>query len=372
MRIRMDQFNDGEGLKPFDPVSFKGGEPGGGSPDPTPEPIDPSGEPGGEPAGQAPVKPVETKPPAPIEDNLDDYWKGLKSIVKDYQVPDEIKTGKVGDKDLTPDAKLKILHKELLKHTGYSTNPEVNALIKHMVAASAAKEDFNISDYITEVSSMVKQEPKDVNTTLFEHYKAQYGKKDDKDGFGMTDEQIQAEVDKMSEFNKRGVLKEIQKEQHSKLDSQTQAYQQKYNKDIEERIEVVQKEDKALVESYLLEVKAKNKLDGFDFSEADLNEFVSELPDFFEKKAVKNEQGWYEIQTGIGETLADIMASPEKQMLLAPLLWLAKKGKLSGYTTDVKERMKKREEAKLAGSPGAQGREGQVAGFDREKFMGKK
>ena len=299
---------------------------------------------------------------------LDSYWKTFKDVVSkgddEYDIPEAIKTGlKKDGTPLNDQEKLEFLGNEIVKHTNLSSNKEVNGLIKHMIGASITEKDFTLSNYLKDIND------KFVNTSnlsnddkIFNEIKIELGEQ-------LSDDAIKEEVTKMSVIEKAREVKRIDTKQAESINLETEKYKVQYNIEVQKSLEDWKPKEKEYLDNFINKIKSNSSIEGFDFSEADQEQFINDLPNFYQNKLVDNENGYKEITSGVNNVLSELMSDQELAMALTPFLWLFKNNRLKGYTSRIKEETKKKIEEKLNPNPGGEGTSSFVTdAFNSKKF----
>lgn len=282
---------------------------------------------------------------------IDDYWSVMQSTLSTdetpYEVPEFIKTGKDKEgKDLSKEDKFKLFTNEVLKNASYSQNPSIDGYVRNLLS-SATQEGFNLESHIKQFSEQVNTNSLPVDERLFMDAKEKYGKKGEDDTIGMTDDDIKDEIAKMGKFQKIDAIKKIDENINVKLSDQNKANIEDYNTKFDSSISKVKTEDESLLSNYIKRIKGAANIDGIELGEADHAQFIKDLPSFFEKKVETNTDGFKYVTSEVEKQLAGLLGSPENSMHLLPFLWMAKNGKLQGYTSSVKEAAKKKVEDKF-------------------------
>ena len=286
-----------------------------------------------------------------------------------YELPEAVKTRKKKDgSELSKEEEFNLLVTEISKNTEHTSNPTVNALVKNIIAAST-NEGFDLGGYIdTFKSEFVDTTNMSVDEQLVYHYKSIHGKKGEDDTTGMTDEQIKAEVNKLSEFGKRDKIKEIEDSRKEVLSKQAEEHQKTYNLKVDSYHKEITKASDQLMTNYLKKVEGASNIDGIELGEADKVQYLKELPSFFEKKLITNEKGYSEVTSEANEMLNELMANPESSLAFLPYLWMMKHGKLRGYTSGLKKAVKETIEGGLKDKPDVTTGVGTQEEFSGDRF----
>lgn len=302
-----------------------------------------------------PIKPAEEKSTETVQSDpvYDDYWNTLsKKYGNDYKIPEILKTGKKEDgTELTSEDKFNLLTSEIAKGLKYSNNPNVDSFIRSTLKASNSP-DFDLSKHLeTLKSDYIDPSSMSLEDKVQTYYKQEFGKIDENDKDGLTDEDIKDEISKLSRTDKIKYAREFDKTINNKLSEQERQYQTKYNTDVDNMYKKVTTEATKLFDNYYNKVKIGKNIDGIELSEADHATFIKESPDFFKKVTKVDSNGYKYITSEVQEVLADLLGSPEKSLTLMPFLWLYKNKKLGGYSNQLKEEVKKNIEEKLSNDP---------------------
>lgn len=300
-----------------------------------------------------PVKIEPVKVEAPTEPQLDGYWSTLAEMIGgDYKVPGVIKTGKKEDgTEISNKERFQLIADEITKYTSHTGDPQTDYFINNIISSSKDP-NFNLDNFISEVGkSNINISNMSLDDKVFEYFKIEYGKKDDKDTTGLTTEQISEEIKGLKNYEKVTIAREFDKIVNDNLSRQEQIHQKQYNDNLNTIYKKVADEDKKLLDIYITKVKTSNNIDGIELSEADHKLFMEDAPKFFGKKVKKDERGYDYVTSDVQETLMDILASPEKSMSLMPFLWMYKNKKLGSYSSQLKEQVKKTIETKLGITP---------------------
>ena len=296
-------------------------------------------------------KPSETITATQTE--VDDYWGTYKEIIGDsYEIPEVIKTGKKEDgSTVSSKEKFALLANEIAKNVSYSGNPEVDAFVKDVIS-SAKSSEFNLTDHLGAVSKDILDPSKmDIDDKVFQHYKMEYGQKDENDTTGMTDDAIKTEIESLRDSEKIAAARKFDNDIKGKISTQEIAYKEKHNANIDANFAKLQETETKFIDTYVEKAKLGKSIDGIEFSEEDHAQFVKDAPDFYKKVVKQSDDGYSFVSSEVQEVLKEILGSPEKSMTMMPFLWLYKNKKLAGYSNQLKEAVKENIEGKLAPEP---------------------
>ncbi len=312
----------------------KGGNPPAGDPQPADNP----------PKGADDNK--ET--PDPID--IDDYWKEIKTIYgDDFKIPEFIEKG-VNDKGekLTAKERLMALRDTMFDNTLFGQSEEDDAFVRSYMIESS-KEGFDRKVFLEnqfKQNSILDLAPRDF---MFQIKKSELGQsKENPDG--LTDDEINEVLDKKTnaelkieklEYSKR--IKSFQEEQQQKaINAQEEKFLTVYKKE--------EKENTKLINDYVGRISSASNIDGIEFSEADKAQYMKELPELM-KRNIVDVNGKKVAISKAEEILQTILEDNEKSMTLLPLLWMMHNNKLKGYSSMLKEQVKKGVESKLDNLP---------------------
>ena len=284
-------------------------------------------------------------------------------------------TGKKTDgTEWSKQEQLAILGNEIIKRSKLSQNDEVYGVIQNMIAASSTDQIFTLSAYMKNLNEQfIDTSNMSNDDKIFNALKVEVGRKDENDTTGLSDEQIKSEVEKMSAIDKVREVRKIDAIQAERINQQTEQYKIQYNNTIESSYKDWQPQEKKILDNFINTIKSSSNVEGFDLSEADKEQFVNDLPDFYSNKVVANSEGYNQITSGVNEVLSEIVQNQELAIALTPFLWLVKNNKLKGYTSQIKEKKKKEIEDKLNLNPGGSSSSSTgVEKFDGKKFRGGK
>ena len=316
-----------------DPIDLGGEGVGGNNPPPS------ENEP---PAGE---KPKTGEEPAEI---IDEYWNELKlNFGEEYQIPEIVKTGlnEKGEK-ITAKEKLSLLQKTILDSTIFGATEEDDAFVRTYMSESA-KENFDRKKFLESYfnSDNLLNLPPD--KFLFQIYKEEYGVSENNPE-GMSDEDIQAYIDKKDPIEKKAESIRIKKTISLNQEKANQQRIENNNKKFVDSIIKAEESNKQVVSNYIEVLKNSKTISGFELGEAVKQEFIKELPEFVQKKVYQREDGSLIAYSKAEQLLASITSDPEKELELVPILWLLSKDKIKGYNTMIKERAKAIAEGKLS------------------------
>lgn len=298
-------------------------------------------------------KPVEEKKEEPIQTQLDDYWSSVQEVLgEDYPIPEVVKTGKKEDgTELSKKEKFELLANEIAKNVAYSDNPQVDSFLRSIAKASKA-EGFDLSKHLdTLKNDYIDPSSMSLDDKVKYYYKENFGKIDENDKDGLSDEDITDEISKLSRTEKIKYSREFDKFVNDRLSKQEILYQKQHNEKIDKVYQQILQEDNKLLENYINKAKIGRTIDGIELSQEDYNVFLKEAPDFYKKQIKKNKEGYSYVTSEVQEILADILGSPDKSMSLMPFLWLYKNKKLGSYTNQIKEDVKRKIESNLSPEP---------------------
>lgn len=283
-------------------------------------------------------------------DSIDEYWGELKNVFGEgYELPEVITKG-VNDKGekVTAKEKLQLLQRTLLDSTTFGANEDDDAFVRSYMQESV-KENFSREKFIESYfnkNNLLNLPPEKF---MFEVYKNEYGISD-KNPDGMTDEQISSYVEKKDPLELKAESIRIKKGFAENQKAETQRKELEYREKFVSDVLKNEESNTKIITSYIDTVKNARSISGFEFGEADRQEFIKELPEFVKKKVYQKENGELLAYSKAEELLASLTSDPEKEMELIPLLWMLSKDKVKGYTTQLKERAKEIAEGKLSGS----------------------
>lgn len=311
-----------------------------------------------------PVKADITSPATPTSRELTSYWKSLKEDLGDkYQVPDTILKGKKEDgTDLTPKEEFEILRNEIYKFTDFGHDEFVEDYL------SAKKTDgFDKTKWIEQKSKANSLNDDDF---LFAVYKSNYGK-NDQNLTGLDDEQITSEINKMSVIEKKKEVVTYRNAMQSYALEEKKRKTTFDNEEFDSQVIERQKINDNLVNNYLIKIKGKNNIDGIEFSEADLLDYQKTVPELLKIEVKVTKDGQRYAITKAQTILEKVMGDEQSSLTLLPVTYLIDKGKMKGYSSMLKEKVKKEILDKLDTNPEitpGTSSEGPYT-FDRARFL---
>ncbi len=297
-----------------------------------------------------PDKPVDASKDKPVDvstDTVDDYWKTLKETFgEEYKIPEVLVKG-VNDKGepLSPKEKLDLLKSEILSTTLLGKDEEDDRFVRSYLQESA-KEGFNKKEFferITSEQNLDSMEPKDF---LFVHYKNKLGLTENNPK-GLTDEQIKDDIERLSAIELHDRYNTIKGQRDKEQKTLIEKYQADQNEKWLSNYNKFEEENKLHVKTYVEKISTMRNVDGFELGEADKKEFIKSLPDLV-KRNIKEIDGRKIATSEAEDILYEITSTPEKSMMLLPLLWMWKNGKLNNYTSNIREQAKRDVDAKLS------------------------
>lgn len=277
----------------------------------------------------------------------DEYWKEFKNILgDDYDYPEMLKKG-VNDKGepLTSSEKLSLLRNEMLSTTQFGASEEDDRIIRKWMQESA-NPNFDRNKFLQDLTTQQNIDSLPMNDFMFMHYKEQLGVSEtNKEGF--TDEEIQQFIDKKDPLELKENYLRLKKERNS-IQEQRQietkkAIEQEWTKNYEK----AEEENKNTLKDYISKVTNMRNIDGFELGETDKKEFIKALPDMI-KRNVKDVNGNKIATSPAEDLLLELTSSPEKSMMLLPILWMYSTGKLKNYTSQIREQAKRDVDNKLS------------------------
>lgn len=294
----------------------------------------------------------------------DDWFtQGLNNFYQpndENPLPSEIVKGVDKDgKKLSPEERLQAYQAFLFSNAQFGNTPEQDAFIRNFLVASQ-DEDFNMKEYIQNYSKQVNV----LDLPSKEFLKQVYKHTAKAEGYDWTDEEINKKVDSMDSMQADMEAKKYKKEVQNTLS-------QRQEKDLTQTLEKTQKDNKLILNKYLSTITGSpsNTIGGFEFSEAEKKEFVESLPKFFEKKIVESPDGGKYIASEADELITELLTDEQKSMTLLPFLWMIKNDKLKGFSSNLKEKVKKSIEDGLDDGPGKQSGQERPTGFDAGSFF---
>ena len=280
----------------------------------------------------------------------DEYFLELKNTLgEEFQIPEIIKSGvnEKGEK-ISAKEKLQVLHRTLLDTTKFGATEDDDAFIRSYMRESS-KENFDrkkFLDYYFSKKNLLNLPP---DKFMFEIYKNEYGVSDSNSD-GMTDEEIKVFIEKKDPIELKAesirIKKELSERQKKENDNRAASYRESFISSVLKQEE----KNKNNITSYIESIKDSANIGGFEFGEADKQEYIKELPEFLAKKVYQKENGELIAYSKAEEMLSVLTSDPEKEMELIPILWMLSKNKIKGYSTMLKERAKEIAEGKLSSS----------------------
>ena len=315
-------------------------------------------------------KPVEE--PIVKSDTIDPYWNTIKERASqagvDYNIPDEILTGKTKDgKELSQQEKFDRLVNESLKMSQLDATPEDDNFIKTYIDKSF-DENFNRKEFLeNQVKSKSVLEMSD-GDILHWDMKKEFGKRGEDDKDGLSDEEIQNEINGMSAITKRREANKIRNKLNEEQTTQKQNAIENYNKQVEQEFKSIIPKHEEYINNYLTSIEGKKNLGGFELSEAEISQYKKDLPELLKGEIVEAEGGVKKIANK-GRKLLDELLSTEKGLeQLYPILWMISNNKLQGYSSSLKEQVKEKVEKTLDTEPIIHSGTGGPVDFDSESF----
>lgn len=321
------------------------------------------------PAGDPPPpKKEESKiPPAGATSlELDEYWQDhIENMGEGYEVPEEIKTGKNKEgKPLTRKEKADLLRAEIWKATDTGDDDFVQEYKK-----LKGTENFDREQWIRSKAEQKKLDAMSDDEFLFAFNKAELGKSE-KNPNGLDDDAIREDIEKMSAITKKRERQNIETAYKTLQEQRNASNQAKLKEEFDANVIKVNDKNTSLVTNYLKNIEGKSNIDGIELSEADLTQYKKDIPNMLKVEVKKDKDGREYAITEAQELLNDIFGDEEKSMTMLPLLWMIKNNKFRGYTSAVKEVVKKQIEKKL--DPNLDEPPGSAIGsgdeFDPKKF----
>lgn len=294
----------------------------------------------------------------------DDWFtQGLNNFYQPSEenpLPPEIVKGVDKDgKKLSPEERLQAYQAFLFSNAQFGNTPEQDAFVRNFLVASQ-DENFNMNDYIQNYSkqaNILTLPSKEFLKQVYKHTAKQ-------EGYDWSDEEINKKVDSMDSMQADMEAKKYKKEVQKTLSARQE-------KDLTETLDKTKKDNKLILNKYLSTItgSSSNTIGGFEFSEAEKKEFVEGLPGFFEKKIVESPDGGKYIASEADELITELLTDEEKSMTLLPFLWMIKNDKLKGFSSNLKEKVKKSIEDGLDDGPGKQSGQERPTGFDADSFF---
>ncbi len=276
---------------------------------------------------------------------LDEYWQEhLENMGKDYIIPEPIKTGKNAEgKPLTRKEKFELMRDEIYKNTDTGDD---DFTLEYKKTKSELKENFDRNKFIESKRQQTELNSMSDDDFLFVVNKAQLGKSDTNPN-GLDDETIRQDIEKMSAITKKRERTNIENEykniQQQESTKRATLAKERFDADVAKANET----NASLVTTYLKNIEGKNNIDGIELGEADLTQYRKDIPDMLKVKVVKDKDGNEYPTTEAQEILNQTFSDESTSMTFLPILWMIKNNKFKGYTSAVKEAIKKQIETKL-------------------------
>lgn len=283
--------------------------------------------------------------------SVDKYWDIVKSLNGEgYEIPKIIIDGKLEDgTELSDKDRLVLLRDELFKLSKLGNTDEDDDFIKNYIVNSY-KENFNQKEFLK--SHIEKNDILTLPTKefLFHHYKQELGKKNEDDTEGMTDDEIKEYLNKADDLFLKTEEKRLKKLYKEKVDELNKAKEAENEKAFLEEYNKIEEKNSKLIKDYINSIGNIKNIEGIEFGEADLQLYKKQIPELI-KREIKEVNGRKIAISKAEEILHDITGSTERTFAFLPLIWMIHNNKFKGYTTSLKEKVKKDIESKLEDAP---------------------
>lgn len=327
----------------FDSGLFRSGASDKGSMFPGEPPVTPPVEPPVTPPVTPPVEPPVITPANQRQMNF--LWDKLKKDIGDeYVLPDVVTKGKKDDgTDLSFEEEYEIFRTEQLRNTDFGDDDFVQEYRE-----AKKTPDFDRTKFIQQRAT--SPDTLDDDSFLFAAYKAQYGKTD-KNPSGWDDNQIKSEVGKMSLIAKKQERTNIESVIKTNIAKKNEVIATQRETEFNASVEKANIFNNTLVSSYLKSINGKNTIEGMEFGEADINDYYKSVPEMMKVNIITEKDGSKRAVTMAQQILEKVLATDEGALSLLPYLYMIDKNKIKGYSSFLKESVKKELEKKLGIKP---------------------
>lgn len=271
---------------------------------------------------------------------VDEYWEELQETFgTDFQIPEAIVKGvnEKGEK-LTKKEKFSMLRNVMLDTTQFGNSPDDDAFVRQYLQAST-QEGFNRKEFLSRQNQQANILDMPAREFMFMMHKEEVGKTDENPD-GLTDEDINELLDKKTSAELKMESMQRKKGIRDYYAQQEEIHAKANEKLFLEEFTKVEEENSKLVNTYIDKIKNTSNIEGIEFSEADKAQFQKDLPDFM-KREIKEVNGKKIAISKAEMLLQDITSDNEKSMSLMPILWMVANNKFKGYSSTLKEQVKK-------------------------------
>ena len=245
---------------------------------------------------------------------------------------------------LTPREKVETLRDVLFDNTILGKTEEDDAFVRNYLVASS-KEGFDRKQWLQSLTQQQSIMDLPADRFMFEVYRQEMGKSEQNPD-GLTDEELQSYISKKDPVELK-IESTKRKAAYRQYEEQREAHEQKVQEErFVQSYSQAEKENSEYIDNYLEKTKGFNNIDGIELGEADMQQFRKDLPDFFKRKIVEID-GRKVAYSEAEQLLSEITTNPEKSVALLPLLWMIKNNKLKGYSSMLKEQVKRNIESKF-------------------------
>jgi len=188
-----------------------------------------------------------------------------------------------------------------------------------------------------------------------------------------SEDDISDKVDGLSKIDIDMQAKAFEQQRIAKQATAHKEYVESVNKQIDAANIKAEQENTNHINTYLKNIKGKTTLSGFEFGEADRTQYEKDLAAFVKRdKFYVREDGVKSYYSEAEEVLSNLTnpAKPQSSFEILPLLWMIKNNKLQGFSTRMKEQIKKTIDETLDNNPNSNRGNAGVQGFNAKGFMG--
>lgn len=253
--------------------------------------------------------------PKTNETYVNEFEKYMQSLNPDYKAPEELKK----DENLTTDKLFSTFEKEIIE------NKVKDPFVKNYLLRKEEK-DFDFNNYVNENSEVNKILAVEDNREFLKNI---YKKQGEVKGKEYSDEEIQKELDSMSEIR----IDQLADQNRDALKQNINKYYEQQNKNIEKKREQqfnkVEEDNKNKINTFLEEVKSNKRNLPVDMEENELASFVEDAPKLIERDK----------ETGMN-IVSELLNDDEFFMDILPFIYKKYKGSLENYQQSQKSKVK--------------------------------
>lgn len=299
---------------------------------------------------------------------FDNFTNNFKSIYGNVELPKEVIEGKNAEgKELTDQERMQLAYKTVAEKRQIHPDPSHDAFMREYLNEST-KENFDRGAFLKRHTETQDVRGKSNKELILWDYNKRLAKSESNPN-GLTEDEISTEVEKLSVLDQADKADSIR----SRLNQMEQRNIENFNSNIranlEKAVPVMNEIITTTTTEYINNLKASGSrvVDGIELSEADFNDYIGTLPQMLKREVKQSPDGSYFVASEAEMLLSELISDKEKSFAFLPYLYLIKTGKLQGFSSSLKESVKKKITSTLDSNQQRNDQAG-TGGFNADSF----